>query len=443
MPACAQSNGYAASDTHEAPSRQGGVTSIHRARSKLLDEARRLTRIAGRGYRARMAARGRALALAGVAVALAVAGGLYLRARPPRTDDQARRRLLGMSPAPSSLNVVVVTLDTLRADRLGCYGFKGVSTPHIDRLAGEGFVFERATATVPLTFPSHSSMFTGLLPPHHGVRDNGGFFLEDGRTTLTERLKAGDWTTGAFVGAWVLESRWGLAPGFDHYSDRFDLSQFKVLSLGTVQKKGDEVMDVALAWLDSVRDRRFFAWIHLYDPHTPSEAPEPWRGQYPGQPYVGEVAYTDHVVGRLTEWLRQRGLMERTLVVLTADHGESLGEHGESTHAFFIYEATTRVPFIVRTPWERRGRSATAVSGADLMPTVLAREELGGGSLQDAEDLARRGLEADADSEVAPLGHSVLADVYNRRGQRARARDEVGKARRLEASLKRQGPPRL
>jgi arylsulfatase A-like enzyme/predicted Zn-dependent protease len=344
-----------------------------------------------------MTARGRALAVAAVVTAAALAAGLWLRARPPRTDEDARRRLQRMSPAPSALNVVVVTLDTLRADRLGCYGFAGVATPNIDGLASEGLVFDRATATVPLTFPSHSSMFTGLLPPHHGIRDNGGFFLDDTRTTLAERLKAGGWTTGAFVGAWVLESRWGLAQGFDHYSDRFDLSQFKVLSLGTVQKKGDEVMDDTLRWLDSVRERKFFAWVHLYDPHTPYEPPEPWRGRYPGQPYVGEVAYTDHVVGRLLEWLRGRGLMERTLVVLTADHGESLGEHGESTHAFFIYEATTHVPLIVRTPWRHRGRSGTAVSGADLMPTVLDLVGLPPEPGLDGRSLARAVLDPDAD----------------------------------------------
>ena len=143
--------------------------------------------------------------------------------------------------------MVVVTLDTLRADRLGCYGFKGAETPNIDTLAREGVLFEAATATVPLTFPAHSTIFTGLLPPHHGVRDNGGFFLEDKETTLAERLKAAGYATGAFIGAWVLESRWGLAQGFDEYSDKFDLSQYKVLSLGTVQKPGDEVMGNALA----------------------------------------------------------------------------------------------------------------------------------------------------------------------------------------------------
>ena len=212
-----------------------------------------------------------------------------------------------MTPAAGDLNVVVVTLDTTRADRLGCYGFSQIETPHIDALARQGVVFENATSTAPLTFPSHSSIFTGLIPPHHGARDNGGFFLDDARTTLAERLKAAGYATGAFIGAWVLESRWGLAQGFDEYSDRFDLSKYKVISLGTVQKPGDEVMDGALKWLDSVRERRFFAWVHLYDPHAPYEPPEPFASRYRGQPYLGEIAYTDKVVGRLTSWLETRG----------------------------------------------------------------------------------------------------------------------------------------
>jgi len=312
--------------------------------------------------------RHRRAAVATGAVVIGV-GALLLWLRPASwlgPGDLSARR-----PAPAELNVVVVTLDTTRADRLGCYGFSAVDTPHIDALAEEAVVFEQSTATVPLTFPSHSSIFTGLVPPHHGVRDNGGFFLEDDHTTLAERFKEAGYATGAFIGAWVLDSRWGLDQGFDRYADQFDLSEFKVLSLGTVQKPGDEVMDGALEWLATVRDQRFFAWVHLYDPHTPYEPPEPYASRYPGQAYLGEVAYTDSVVGRLLAWLRTAGVWERTLVVLTGDHGESLGEHGESTHAFFIYDSTVRVPLIVRTPWGDTGRSRVQTSGVDIMPTVL------------------------------------------------------------------------
>ncbi len=304
------------------------------------------------------------------AVAAAVLVVSYLR-RPPRTEVEARSAVARLRPSPSALNVVVVTLDTTRADRLGCYGFGGVATPHIDALAREGVVFDASTATVPLTFPSHSSIFTGLVPPHHGVRDNGGFFLGEEQVTLAERLREAGFATGAFVAAWVLEKKWGLAQGFDHYSDQFDLSKYKVVSLGTVQKRGDEVMDDALGWLETVKQRRFFAWVHLYDPHTPYDAPEPFASRYAKQPYLAEIAYTDQVVGRLTTWLREQGLLDRTLVVLTADHGESLGDHGESTHAYFVYDATTHVPLVIRTPWGLSGRRTLQTSGIDVMPTVL------------------------------------------------------------------------
>jgi choline-sulfatase len=331
----------------------------------------------------------------------------WLRSRAPRTDDEARTHLARMRPAVQDLNVVVVTLDTTRADRLGCYGFAGVQTPNIDALAREGVVFDNATAVVPLTFPSHSSMFTGLVPPHHGVRDNGGFFLGDEKVTLAERLKTAGYATGAFIGAWVLESRWGLGQGFDHYSDRFELSKYKVVSLGTVQKPGDEVMTDTLAWLESVRSRKFFAWVHLYDPHTPYEPPEPYASRYPDTPYIGEIAYTDAVVGRLTSWLREKGLLDRTVIVLTADHGESLGDHGEAAHAYFIYNATTHVPFIVRTPWGLTGRSAARVSGTDVMPTVLDLVGLSPQEGIDGRSLARAVLHPGA-----ALGHVAYSETY-------------------------------
>jgi arylsulfatase A-like enzyme/Flp pilus assembly protein TadD len=340
--------------------------------------------------------------------AVAVAALLVARARrSPRTDADARRLLGRLQPAPGALNLVVVTLDTTRADRLGCYGFTRVETPFLDGLAREGVLFEHATATVPLTFPSHSSIFTGLLPPHHGVRDNGGFFLDDGQVTLAERLKQAGWTTGAFIGAWVLESHWGLAQGFDEYSDRFQLSKYKVISLGTVQKPGDEVMDDALRWLESVRSRRFFAWVHLYDPHAPYEPPEPFASRYRDEPYVGEIAYTDKVVGRLLSWLEQRGLKDHTLVVVTGDHGESLGEHGEDTHSYFVYESTTHVPLIVRTPWGQRGRSTAQVSSVDIMPTILDLLGLAPQEGIDGHSLVRALFDPGA-----AVGHPAYSETY-------------------------------
>jgi arylsulfatase A-like enzyme/Flp pilus assembly protein TadD len=349
------------------------------------------------------------VAIAAMIAVLGVAAGAWhwWRTRPPRTEAEARQRFAERQPSPDELNVIVVTLDTLRADRLGCYGFSGVQTPHLDALAREGVLFEQATATVPLTFPSHASIFTGRIPPHHGVHDNGGYFLEDQQVTLAERLKEAGYATGAFIGAWVLDSRWGLAQGFDTYADRFDLSQRKLESSGSVQKRGDAVMDEALAWLQGVRAKKFFAWVHLYDPHTPYEPPEPWDARYPGQPYLGEIAYTDAVVGRLVEWLREAALLERTLVVVTADHGESLGEHGEATHTFFIYDATTHVPLIVRTPWGERGRVSAQVSSVDLMPTLLDLTGLAPQDGIDGRSLARLLLDPGADP-----GHVAYSETY-------------------------------
>jgi len=350
--------------------------------------------------------RWRWLAALAALLGLIVTAALLSR-RPPRTDRDAVARIGSQRPAAHDLNVVVVTLDTTRADRLGCYGFTRIETPNLDALARQGVVFENATSTAPLTFPSHSSIFTGLIPPHHGARDNGGFFLDDARTTLAERLKAAGYATGAFIGAWVLESRWGLAQGFDEYSDRFELSKYKIISLGTVQKPGDEVMDGALKWLDSVRDRRFFAWVHLYDPHAPYEAPEPYASRYRGQPYLGELAYTDHVVGRLTGWLETKGLLEKTVIVVVGDHGESLGDHGEAAHAYFIYGATTHVPLIVRTPWGLTGRSPAQVSTVDILPTVLDVVGLAPQEGIDGRSLARALFDP-----AAPLDHASYSETY-------------------------------
>ena len=310
----------------------------------------------------------------GAAVLLAgstLGAALLLWRLPPRTVEAARARLASLRPAPRDLSVVLVTVDTLRADRLGCYGFAGIETPAIDGLAKDGVTFDNETAAVPLTLPSHASLMTGLLPTRHGIHDNGGFFLAKEVTTLAERFHRDGYATGAFVGAWVLEGRWGLNQGFDRYADDFDLSKYRVISLGTVQKSGDEVMDGALQWIGGQTTKRFFAWIHLYDPHTPYDPPEPHRSRYPKDPYLGEVAYTDTVVGRLTTFLRERNLLGRTLVVLTSDHGESLGEHGEETHGFFLYDSTLRVPLVIRTPWDLRGRVRAQTTSIDLFPTIL------------------------------------------------------------------------
>lgn len=273
-----------------------------------------------------------------------------------------------------ALNLLVVTLDTTRADRLGAYGKPTASsTPVFDRLAGEGVLFEQAMTSAPLTLPAHATMFTGHFPPQHGVRDNGGFFLDPSSTTLAERLKARGYQTGAFVGAFVLDSKWGLDQGFDHYADDFDLAKVRGLSLGNVQRPANEVVDLALPWLQSVAGRQFFAWLHFYDAHAPYEPPEPFASQFRGQPYNGEVAFVDAQLGRVVTFLEERGLLDKTIVAVLGDHGESLGEHEEGTHGFFVYETATHVPFLIRAPFDRtRGQRVTSlVRTADLTPTVL------------------------------------------------------------------------
>jgi arylsulfatase A-like enzyme/Tfp pilus assembly protein PilF len=276
---------------------------------------------------------------------------------------------------PSDLNVLIFTLDTTRADHIGCYGYPLIKTPNIDGLAAEGIRFENATAQCPLTLPSHSSMFTGSYPFFHGVRDNGGFYLEDDRVTLAEVLQKAGWATSAFIGAFVLDSRWGVDQGFDYYYDNFDFAKYKKISLDSVQREGGEVIQAFFDWFDKNAPPRFFSWIHLYDPHTPYEPPEPYKSEYQGREYGlydGEIAYADHLVGRVLESLREKGVLEKTVVVIVGDHGESLGEHHESSHGFFIYDATLSVPMIIRIPSDAlRGKTVSSqVENIDLMPTL-------------------------------------------------------------------------
>jgi arylsulfatase A-like enzyme/predicted Zn-dependent protease len=270
-------------------------------------------------------------------------------------------------------NVVLVTVDTLRADRIGCYGFKGVETPAMDLFARRGVKYDNCTAVTPLTLPSHTSILTGTYPTFHGVRDNGGFLVPDPMLTLAEVFQQQGYATSAFVAAYVLDSKWGLNQGFDHYFDNFDLSKYKTISLGNVQRPGDEVMDQALPWLEKNKEVKFFSWIHLYDPHTPYEPPAPYDELYPSRPYLGEIAFTDNQLGRLWEFLESSGLVRNTLLIFMADHGESLGEHKESAHGFFVYQEGVHVPLVFVTPFDKIQGIVrkTPVSLVDVMPTIL------------------------------------------------------------------------
>ena len=295
---------------------------------------------------------------------------------PAPTIETPTGLTLGRLPkglAAGDLSLLIITLDTTRADRIGSYGFDAIETPNLDRLASEGVLFEQAESVAPLTLPAHSSIFTGQFPPAHGVRDNGGFYLGEEKVVLAELLREAGLRTGGFVGAFVLDSKWGIAQGFDTYIDDFDLRGKEGLSLGQIEKPASEVADAALAWLDEVPEARFFSWVHFYDPHSPYKPPEPFATRYRDRPYVGEIAYVDSQVGRLLEWLDRNDRARDTVVMVIGDHGESLGEHGESGHGFFVYEGATRVPFIVRAPYDSmQGRRVeTPVRLVDVLPTAL------------------------------------------------------------------------
>jgi arylsulfatase A-like enzyme/Flp pilus assembly protein TadD len=279
----------------------------------------------------------------------------------------------GRKPRP---NLLLITIDTLRADHLGSYGYAGVKTPVLDALAREGVRFRNAFSPVPLTLPAHCSILTGTYPTFHGVHDNSGFVLSESQVTLAEVLKGAGYRTAAFVGAFVVDSKFGLGQGFDYYFDRFDLSKYENVSPGYIQRTGDEVVRETIRWLGSQKPKPgvpFFIWTHLYDPHDPYTPPEPYLSRHKSIPYDGEIEFTDANVATLFDWLRRSGLYDDTLVVVAGDHGESLGEHGESKHGFFIYNATLHVPLIMKFPrGQNAGRVvAENVSLVDIFPTVL------------------------------------------------------------------------
>ena len=273
------------------------------------------------------------------------------------------------APPDAPERVVLVSIDTLRADHVGCYGASNAATPTLDALAARGARFETAISPAPLTLPSHATLLTGLDPPEHGVRSNGSFRLRDEIPTLAERLHAAGFASAAFVSAFVLDRRFGLARGFDAYDDQLGVQDEDI---GVASRPAGQTIDAALAWLDDAPER-FFLFVHLYDPHAPYEPPEPHRTRQLGRPYDGEIAYADAELGRLLAALEARFPDGGNLVVVTADHGESLGEHGEPTHAFTIYDATQRVPLLMAGPGVPAGRVVPSLARlADVMPTVLA-----------------------------------------------------------------------
>ena len=329
--------------------------------------------------------------------------------------------ICGYSTRDSRLNVLLVTLDTTRADRIGCYGYQAAVTPALDDLAERGMLFERAYAPAPQTLPSHATMFTGLNPPEHSLHINGAT-LDKAIPTLATVLAQEGYQTAAFVAAPILDSTCGLGQGFQTYDDDLtqgEKSQTKYMQL----RSGRQIVDAALAWLSPRNTKPFFCWCHLFDPHEPRQAhPREFGATFRERTYDAEIAYADLHVGRLLEFLRKQGLENQTLVIVVGDHGEGLGEHGEDEHGYMIYNSTMRVPLVLSCPpiIPSRRRSAEPVALVDLLPTVLdclgmpIPEELSGQSLKPAfrgDPLEPRDCYGETDVPYWEAGWSPLRSI--------------------------------
>jgi arylsulfatase A-like enzyme/Tfp pilus assembly protein PilF len=350
------------------------------------------------------------------AAALFLALGAWLAAgSAPRGLSDASAPVAARTP-----NVLLVTIDTLRIDRVGAYGSRRGLTPVLDRLAADGVLFEQAVVQVPLTRPSHACILTGKLPFQHGIRDNLSFPLSAEHRTLAEFLRDRGYATGGFVGAFMLNSQSGLNRGFQVFDDALGDKAGGSAFLAEHQRRAAEVEKRAGAWIEAAArgSRPFFAWVHFYDPHSPYDPPAPFAARYRAQPYDGEVAYTDAVLGSLLARLDRVRVRENTLVVVTSDHGEGLGDHGEAEHGFFLYDTTLHVPLVVRWPAGLpAGRRVPGVARSiDLVPTILdvvgsgaAAPGLAGRSLAPAMSRSGGGSAAD---DVSSYAETLFPRLY-------------------------------
>jgi choline-sulfatase len=307
------------------------------------------------------------------------------------------------APPEGAKSVLLVSIDTLRADRVGAYGSKLGATPTLDALAAGGLRCEKAISPVPITLPAHATLMTGLYPPRHGVRHNGIFRLGAEQTTLAERFHDAGWSTGAVVGAMVLARRFGLDQGFDVYDDNFGGT--RASPTGYPERRAGAVTDAALRWLADAPEP-FFLFVHYYDPHADYRPLPEFAARFPGRPYEGEIAGVDAALARLLDGLRASGRFNDTVVAVVSDHGESLGEHGEWTHSYTLYDATLSVPLVFSGPGVPRGRTLPGVvSLASVAPTLLRLAGLPVPPDLDGEDLIARlekpgGEEGEAYSET-------------------------------------------
>ncbi len=305
-------------------------------------------------------------------------------------------------------NVLLVTIDTLRADHLGCYGAATATTPQLDALARRGVRFQTATAHAPLTAVSHASILTGLLPTRHGVRDNGTFVLPNSLPTLAERFGAAGYQTAAFVSGFPLDHRFGFARGFSSYDDNLPHGN-DPRRAPYVERSADATTAAVQRWLAACA-QPWFAWVHYFDPHAPYEAPPEFAGRFADRAYAAEIAYVDDRLGALLQGIEARA-PGRTLVLVTADHGESLGEHGEATHGVYVYDSTLRVPFLIAGPGVAGARVSEVVArGVDVSPTLLDLAGLEPAAGSDGRSL-RPALEGRAMPDAAAYSESLFASL--------------------------------
>ncbi len=275
-------------------------------------------------------------------------------------------------PKNIAKNVLVITLDTTRADRIGIYGYEKARTPNIDNLARNGLWFDEAFSSVPITLPSHCSIFTGTYVLYHQVRNNGSYFLPGKINTLAEILKNKNYITSAFISSFTLDSRFGLNRGFDLYNDNLILNQTRVKTFDS-ERPAELVFKDFSTWFNKNYNKKFFSWIHFYDPHLPYSPPEPYKSQFQTEPYDGEIAYMDEYIGKILSLLKEKKLLDNTLIVIAGDHGEAFGEHGELGHGFFCYQESLNVPLIFYSQDEfpKNKKVTQRVNLSDIMPTIL------------------------------------------------------------------------
>lgn len=313
--------------------------------------------------------------------------------------------------APSALrrlSLVLVTIDTMRYDRMGCSGDSGIDTANLDSLAQRGVLFENAVTVAPLTAPSHATIFTGLYPMVHKVRDTGGFVLDRSHLTLATILHQRGWDTAAFVGSSVLKRHFGFNQGFAVYDDEMPKASSGGLVGEYAERRAGVVVDRAIRWLDSRARNPFFLWVHVYDPHSPYNPPSPFREKYRGRLYDGEIAYTDQQLGRLFAAVAKRPPADQTLIAVLSDHGEGLGEHGEYNHGVFLYDSTLRIVFLLAGPGVPAGlRVRQQARTIDFLPTVLA---LMGGTAPDG--LPGTSLTPTFSGKEVPTQYSYMETLY-------------------------------